>query len=177
MGSSIHTASKEILQQGIELLQTITQADYTQKHACAQDASIGAHYRHCLEHFEPLLNMDTEIINYDARKRDPILETHLPSALDRTKAFLETCDYCTLFPLNKPVKVITQISYSGQKQTQAISTLEREWMYGISHAIHHYAIIRMICRLQNIVLPKDFGIAPSTQKHYQELEMAEAANM
>ena len=173
MGSSIHTASKEILQQGIELLQTITQSDYTQQHAFAQDASIGAHYRHCLEHFEPLLNMDSGIINYDARKRDSLLETHLPSALDRTNAFLETCDYCTLFPLNKPVRVIAKISYSRQNQTEVISTLEREWMYCISHAIHHYAIISLICHLQNISLPGDFGIAPSTLKHYQELELAE----
>jgi len=177
MGSSIHTASQEILQQGIELLETITQADYTRQHAFAQNASIGAHYRHCLEHFEPLLELDSDVINYDARKRDLDLETDLSTAFERTWEYAETCDYFTLFPLNKPVKVITKVSYAGQEETEVMSTLEREWMYCISHTIHHYAIISLICRQQNISVPPDFGVAPSTQKHLQKLELDKAASL
>jgi hypothetical protein len=40
-------------------------------------------------------------------------------------------------------------------------------MFSISHAIHHYALISMICRYLGITLPEGFGVAPSTI-HYRK---------
>jgi hypothetical protein len=47
------------------------------------------------------------------------------------------------------------------------SSFEREVMFSISHAIHHYALIAMICRSLGALLPEGFGIAPSTV-HYRK---------
>ena len=35
-------------------------------------------------------------------------------------------------------------------------------MYAVSHAIHHYALIGMICEMRALPVPRDFGVAPST---------------
>jgi hypothetical protein len=41
-------------------------------------------------------------------------------------------------------------------------------MYAVSHAIHHHALIAMICCLRQIAVPADFGAAPSTIAHRKE---------
>ena len=42
------------------------------------------------------------------------------------------------------------------------STLGREIMFAVSHAIHHHALIAMLCGIRAIPVPEDFGVAPST---------------
>ena len=34
-----------------------------------------------------------------------------------------------------------------------------------SHAIHHYALVRIICSMQNKPVPEFFGFAPATITH------------
>ncbi len=45
------------------------------------------------------------------------------------------------------------------------STLGREISYAVMHAVHHYALIGIMCRLQGVEVPKGFGVAPSTQRY------------
>ena len=47
------------------------------------------------------------------------------------------------------------------------SSINRELQYLVAHTVHHYALIGFILRLQGIVPPEDFGIAPSTLQHFQ----------
>jgi hypothetical protein len=49
------------------------------------------------------------------------------------------------------------------------SNIGRELAYCIGHAIHHYAIVRLICNEVGVEVPKDFGYAPSTLKHQSSL--------
>jgi hypothetical protein len=35
-------------------------------------------------------------------------------------------------------------------------------MFAISHAIHHFALIKVMARWIDVSLPDDFGMAPST---------------
>ena len=46
-----------------------------------------------------------------------------------------------------------------------LSTYGRELVYAIAHAIHHYALISVMARLLEVVLPAHFGVAPSTVAH------------
>lgn len=72
----IRMAIIEALRQGECLLEALPKGIYAQKVPSAFNASIGGHYRHCLEHFEALLKVDIyEEINYDLRDRNSILET------------------------------------------------------------------------------------------------------
>ena len=177
MENHIHLAISEILHQGMELLGAISTEQYIQPHAAANNASIGKHYRHCLEHFEPLLKLvDHDLIDYDARNRDTLLETNLTAASDRTHQFITLCDQLTTRSLDQEVRVRCKVAYTDADEPAVQSTLAREWMYGVAHAIHHYAIIRIICSLQGIELSPNFGVAPSTEQYLKEQQLALASN-
>jgi len=62
-----------------------------------------------------------------------------------------------------------KVSYIAGASPLAESTLGREAMYAVVHAIHHYALISVMCHLLEIPLPEGFGVAPSTLKHQKDL--------
>jgi hypothetical protein len=45
-------------------------------------------------------------------------------------------------------------------------------MYAVAHAIHHYALIAVMCGLMKMPVPAGFGVAPSTLKYHAELPKA-----
>ena len=47
------------------------------------------------------------------------------------------------------------------------SVWRKEVMFCVGHAIHHYAILKLLCAGVGVKLPYEFGIAPSTLKHLQ----------
>jgi len=47
------------------------------------------------------------------------------------------------------------------------SNLAREVMFCVGHAIHHYAILKILCAGIGVKLPYEFGVAPSTLKHLE----------
>lgn len=159
---SIRDAMAGILRQGIDLLESLDDADYTRRVPQAFDSTIGGHYRHCLEHFEPLLEGLSAVIDYDARKRDPSVENNRADALRRTHELLSACLNSPVDSLEIPIRVRYKVSYDAAHDPLAGSTIAREGMFAISHAIHHFALIKVIAGLINISLPDGFGMAPST---------------
>lgn len=155
----------EALLQGLCLLESLDDASYTARVPEAFDASVGGHYRHCLEHFEPLFELKTVRIDYDARPRDRRLETDRRHAIARTESLVARCESMELPTLAQAVWTRCKTSYNGDDSPFVASTLGREGMYAVVHAIHHYALIGLICRLLHIPLPEGFGIAPSTVQH------------
>ncbi len=61
------------------------------------------------------------------------------------------------------------VTYSvgyGETEVEAVrSNLAREVVFCVGHAIHHYAILRLLCAGAGVQLPYEFGVAPSTLKH------------
>ncbi len=158
---SIRDAIAGILQQGIDFLESLEDAAYTRRVPEAFDSTIGGHYRHCLEHFEPLVEGLSAVVDYDARKRDPSLENNRGEALRRTRELLAACLAFPIESLEIPIWVRCKVSYDAAHDPHAGSTVAREGMFPISHAIHHFALIKVIAGLINISLPDDFGMAPS----------------
>ena len=159
----------EALDQGLILIEALDDASFTTRIPKAFNASIGAHYRHCLDHFGSLLEgIDDGFIDYDARKRDPILETDRSAAAEMTQLLQQRAEKLDQACFKKSVRIRCKISYESQEVPTLDSRVDREIMFCISHAIHHYALISMMCRLLEIPLPEGFGIAPSTIKHQRE---------
>jgi hypothetical protein len=157
-----------VLAQGTSLLDSLDDATYTAMLPIASGASIGAHYRHCLDHFGALLTGDASGgIDYDARKRDPELENNRRAALEMTRHLQDLASSLDTSILASPVTVRCEVSYMESHSPVVHSSFEREVMFSISHAIHHYALIAMICRSLGALLPEGFGIAPSTV-HYRK---------
>lgn len=166
----ILAAAGELLTQGESLLGSVTPQQYATRVALALDGSIGAHYRHCLDHFVSLLrSASCSFVDFDLRDRDPQIETDPARALELTREIRESLARWTPGELARTVGTRCEIRYAPGSSPVTGSTLGRELVYVIAHAIHHFAIIAIIGRLQGIRLPEDFGMAPSTLAHLRQI--------
>ncbi len=163
-------AAEELLTQGESLVRGVSREQYAVRVAVALDGSIGAHYRHCLDHFVSLLrSASCSFVDFDLRDRDPQIETDPARALELTREIREALARWTPGELARTVGTRCEIRYAPGSSPVTGSTLGRELAYVISHAIHHFAIIAIIGRLQGIPLPEDFGMAPSTLAHLRQI--------
>jgi uncharacterized damage-inducible protein DinB len=158
----------EVLDQGERLLSEISDDAYTHKIPTAFSSSIGGHYRHCLDHFRILLDaVKAGGLNYDHRERDTLIENDRYAALNATRELRK--NWSTLEPgcLGRALEVTCKVSYAAGDSQKSISSVSREIMYVVAHAVHHYALIGIMGVLMDLKLPAGFGVAPSTLKHQQ----------
>jgi uncharacterized damage-inducible protein DinB len=167
--SPLQGAVAEVLRQGESLLNSLSDDDYTRKLPAVFNSTVGGHYRHCLDHFQSLLQgLDADEINYDHRERNPRIEN------DRTFALAETCRILRAFGsistpfLDCPITVRGKVSYELDVAPLIESTVGRELMYAVAHAIHHYALIAVMCGMLGVPAPAGFGVAPSTLKYHAD---------
>lgn len=159
----------ETLAQGEALLAQISDEDYTRKVAIAFNASIGGHYRHCLDHFRSLLDSATAgDLNYDHRERGTLIEKDRFAALNATRELQEGYERLDPMLLFRPLRVTCKTSYATSGSQASPSTVGREIMYSVAHAVHHYALIGIMCGITGLQMPAGFGVAPSTLKHQTE---------
>lgn len=59
--------------------------------------------------------------------------------------------------------------HDQKKDPYSLSTLERELQFLKFHAVHHFAIIAMILRIQGFEPPADFGFTASTLQYLKRL--------
>ena len=150
----------EILDQGEALLTQLSDDDYTQKVPVAFNASIGGHYRHCLDHFRSLL--DSAIggdLNYDHRERGTLIESDRFAALNATRELREAYAQFDLLWLTRPLNVTCKTSYATRDSQVSPSTVGREFMYSVAHAVHHYALIGVMCGILGSKIPTGLGMA------------------
>lgn len=163
-------ASQDVLLQALGLLFNIWDATYSRMVEAPYSASIGRHYRHVLEHFQCLVRgIRSGEINYDARERNQRLETEVTYATIATCDVLRAIKNYTEESLARPCTVVNSVSYGAGEVPIMESNIRRELAYCAGHAIHHYAIIRLICSHLGVEVPKEFGIAPSTLKSRSSL--------
>jgi hypothetical protein len=166
--TNIISALREVLTQGVVLLSSVEPEIYRQTLPAAFDSSIGGHYRHCLDHFQTLLETKGCLLDYDARPRDPRIEKDREFARICTLRLRDLCSEIPLSRFEDTVLVRSKVSYSCQQPSTVSSTVGREAMYVVAHAIHHYALIGIMGALQNARLPEGFGVAPSTVKYRED---------
>jgi hypothetical protein len=165
----------ETLQQGETLLAGISDDIYTQKVPVAFNASIGGHYRHCLDHFRSLLDSARDgDLNYDHRERDTLVEKDRFAAMNATRQLLEGFERLDAIFLMRPLAVTCKTSYAANGSQVSPSTIGREIMYSVAHAVHHYALIGVMGGIMGLQMPRGFGVAPSTLKHQAQAAKAGA---
>ena len=163
-------ASQDVLLQGLGLLFELNDHTFSRAAAAPFNASIGQHYRHVLDHFHSLIvGVRTGEVNYDARERNPRLQGEVTYASIATCDVLRALKRYTEETLTRPCKVINSVGYGTSNPSTFESNVSRELAYCVGHAIHHYAIIRLICHEIGISVPVEFGVAPSTLKHMASL--------
>jgi uncharacterized damage-inducible protein DinB len=162
-------SAREVLAQGAALLLALDDAAYATKLPAAFNASIGGHMRHSLEHFRSVLDgLGSGEIDYDARTRDPRIENVRVAALAAARRQLREIEMLDAPVLDRRVRVRARVSCAAEDAPAASSTVGREIMFCVIHAIHHYALIGVMGGLLGVRVPAGFGVAPSTLKHQRE---------
>lgn len=169
----------ETLRQGEMLLAEISDETYTRKVPVAFNASIGGHYRHCLDHFHALLEAATTgDLNYDHRERGTLVENDRFAALNATRELRAGCENLDPIFIPRLLLVTCKTSYSSSGSQVCPSTVGREIMYAVAHAVHHYALMGVMGGIMGLQLPSGFGVAPSTLKHQAQVaEVSELKNI
>lgn len=167
--SPLQHAIAEVLHQGESLLNSLTNGEYTRKLPAAFGSTIGGHYRHCLDHFQSLLQgLDADEINYDHRDRNPRIENDRNFALAETQRILRGFASISTPYLECPINVRSKVNYELDAAPLIGSTVGRELMYAVAHTIHHYALIAVMGGMLEVAIPAGFGVAPSTLQYHAE---------
>ena len=112
-------------------------------------------------------------MNYDHRRRDMRIENDRAFALAETRRLRQKPAQIPAAALELPLNVMQQAQLRRRSSASVCaSSYGRELMYAVAHAIHHYALLAVMCGLLGVRVPFGFGIAPSTLQHQAEQEKA-----
>ena len=155
------------LEQGVSLLVSITDEQYSFNNGRYFKSGIGRHFRHIIEHYLSLINGYTDKVNYDERERDLRLETDRKFTISTLRTIIDSIE---IFENNsdlieKQIEVMSNECIGIDNSPWSISTVRRELQFLVSHTVHHYALIALILKTVDVSVPEEFGIAPSTLKH------------
>ena len=90
-----------------------------------------------------------------------LLETYPEQAIAALQVFTET-----IARPDKPINILGSYCNDDELPLAVTSSYYRELIYNLEHAIHHMAYIRIgVECLGTIILPKEFGIAPATNRY------------
>jgi len=161
----LRRAVQQVLSQGVSLLAEADETTYATPLPAPFSASIGQHFRHVLDHFLCLAgSIGTGVVDYDHRSRNRLIETSLEHARSHTEMLIWLFGTLTERECSQACTVECSVEYGTGEAEVTVSTLGRELAYCISHAVHHYAIMKLIAAQMNVAVEDDFGVAPSTLK-------------
>jgi uncharacterized damage-inducible protein DinB len=148
-----------LLRQGLELLERVDASAY--RDPAPGRSSVGAQYRHVLDHYRALLEgFGPGRVDYDARRRNPEIETDREVAARDTRDLMDGLAALAGRPLDTPLAAIAACSAHQPGEPQQ-SSLGRELQFLLSHTVHHYAIVKLLLDRSECVA-EEFGVAPST---------------
>ena len=155
---AINTSLDEL----IELLNQLSEQEYSKSCFELSNSSIGAHTRHIIEMFQCLnRNYDSGIVNYDKRERNIVTQTNVGFAIQMITDIKNSID-----KENKNLELHQMIDGAA---IQIQSNYNRELLYNLEHCIHHQALIKVaVLKNENIVIDNDFGVARSTIEYRKE---------
>lgn len=154
-------ANHVLLKEAAVLIASMDDSFYSQPMPAFASGSIGQHIRHVLDHYQAVVNVANSVIDYDRRRRDVRLESCKQLALAEIQ---QTIDVLTHLE-DGAVRVHSEVSPSDKVVVEVHSTIKRELLFVTSHAVHHFALIALLLRLQGVVVPDSFGVAPATLTH------------
>lgn len=161
----MRTYCKQNLEEIKNLLIKLSNEQYTYKSKLLTGATIGQHVRHILEFYLSVLkNLDSNVINYDNRKRNLLIETDIEMAI---KMIDSICSNLVLEIRDKPCLLEGNFSNYANNENQIKTTIFRELAYCLEHSIHHQALIKVGLIELNIstFINETFGLAPATIRY------------
>ncbi|MDX2247223.1 MAG: DinB family protein [Bacteroidia bacterium] len=154
-----------------DYLKNLDNERYSRPLELFSNSSIGQHTRHVIEFLQCLIEQNPSgIINYEKRQRNKAIETETETAI-RIIDFI--IDRLNSGELKESLILETQYDHNGPVHAVE-TTLDRELIYNIEHAIHHMAIIKIGMKViaPEIGISSDFGVAPSTVRYRNDTEVS-----
>lgn len=161
MKSIIVSAINQNLSKATQLLDRISDDDYTNETVGPYYSSIGSHIRHSLDFFSCIIDgLDNNHIDLTKRNRDEILSTDRIAAKNYIFQLQQILTTYIDISTNYLVHVTDDL---GQGSTRVDYTLESILAHANSHALHHYAIIGYILHQLDVAIQiSGFGYNPTT---------------
>jgi len=159
------TIAKENLIQLKELIQNISNDDFTNSTEVLSGATIGQHMRHILEFYLLLVSGSfSGTISYDKRERDIRIESDKEFAQKTIEKIIAGIDTLTE---TDSIYFEGDFTVSGNSNNKVVSSVARELAYCIEHSIHHQALIKagLITLGLNDITDGNFGVAYSTLRY------------
>jgi hypothetical protein len=151
------------LAQARDLVRGMDAVAFSRPHAVGHGATIGQHLRHCLDHVEAFLEgMPSGLVDYDLRTRGGAAESDPAVGLERIDHAIRRLREAEIDEAT-PLRVKLDCGLGADSWRQ--STAGRELQFLVSHLVHHFALVAILCRLQGIEPGEAFGVAPSTLRY------------
>lgn len=156
-------AIEKNLQSGIELLECISDAQYSDTSVAPYYSSIGNHTRHVLDVFNCIfIGLESGNIDFSVRERNELAEKETEFGIVYYRSII-----AKLKQLNKAeFTTLIQVTDNMGLGNETVNyTLAAVLMQAQSHAIHHFASIGYLIYQLKIEMPcSGFGFNPTTPK-------------
>ncbi len=166
-------ANAGLVRQGVALLEALDDDLFGATPPGLPGGGVGPQFRHVLDYYRCFVrDLPSGRIDYDRRERDAEVETERRVALARLAALARELE--TLDPARAPGKLFVKADGDPRGPVDEIwspSSARRELMFLASHTVHHYALIAVTVAAHGVALPADFGVAPSTLRHWSGSEL------
>ena len=152
----------------MDLCERLDDQQYCYNSKLLNAASIGQHLRHSAEFYLCLFQgIPAQTVNYDERKRDLLIETDRKHAI---KILSDLSDQLKQISSSFALQLFS--NETEAKEKPFITSVDRELLYCLDHAIHHQALIKIgLKELQIADLVGDhFGVAYSTLRYRASLD-------
>ncbi len=145
-----------------EILDQLSDIEYSKPSTVLFNASIGQHIRHIIELYTCLLKgYETGTVNYEDRKRDIRIENDKIFAVELMQMISNNIEKA-----NKDILLYSCYNEESSESIKVETNYNRELIYNLEHTVHHMALIRVgIKEVSKIIIPEDFGVATSTVKY------------
>lgn len=146
----------------IDLLNQLSQNEYSNSCAELSDATIGEHTRHIIEMFQCLENQyNSGLVNYDKRERNIRIQTDTNFAIESIVLIQQNLD--------KKNKNIELLQIIDGEEIRIESNYFRELLYNLEHCTHHQALIKVaILQCETVTIDANFGVARSTIEYRKQ---------
>lgn len=166
---SLIASNVRLLTQGIDLIERLDDASYSNANAALSLSGPGSHFRHCVDFYNCFLEtIGTRRINYDLRRRNEVIEVDRALAIAELEKIIEGLRRLILADGQEELRVVVEESTAPRTANAwSRSSVMRELQSLLGHTIHHYALIALSLRLRGFEPGEEFGVAPSTLEYWR----------
>lgn len=159
-------ANVRVLRQGVDLLAKLDDALFR--------TAVGPQLRHCLDFYGSFLRgLAERRVDYDARERDPLVESSRRIARCRYEEVIAALEAIPAEASGAALAVRSEAdTLPAGEDAWCPSSVRRELQFLLSHTVHHHALVKEMLASRGRAVDRAFGVAPSTLEHRGRLACA-----